>query len=78
MPPPARHTYIKKRDGRRTAASDTEEPTMTWTISYQYMMTATGPQMVAIGRYEPSYLAQRYVLGPNLSAHEARATAFIR
>ena len=46
---------------------------MTWTISYQYMMTASGPQMVAIGRYEPTYLAQRYVLSANLSAHEARA-----
>jgi hypothetical protein len=48
---------------------------MTWTISYQFMMTASGPQWVAIGRYEPSYLPQRYVLSANLSAGEARATA---
>jgi hypothetical protein len=49
---------------------------MQWVVSYQYMDTVTGPQMVAIGRYEPVALFQRYVLGPNLSAHEARATRF--
>lgn len=48
---------------------------MTWTISYQTMMTATGPRMVAIGRYEVTTLAPRYILGANLSANEARATA---
>lgn len=45
---------------------------MTWTISYQFMMTATGPQWVAIGRYEPAPSVRPFALSASFTAEDAR------
>jgi hypothetical protein len=47
---------------------------MTWTISYQIMLTASGPQEVAIGRYESTPGIRDFAFTTGLSAHEARIT----
>jgi hypothetical protein len=64
------HTGIKKSGHR--AASTYGGTTMTWTISYQFMMTATGPQWVAIGRYEPAPSVRPFALSASFTAEDAR------